>query len=90
MPECDRAISAMQATNTILGGASLNANGFFPTSWKANGNSNPDPGNLYNLGSVGGTTFFEVGTSHTVNTRIPPFVDRQFVGRGKAASEEEL
>jgi RHS repeat-associated protein len=60
-PECDRAISAMQATNTILAGYTVNQAGFFPTSWKANGNSNPDPTRLYNLGSVGGTTFYGMG-----------------------------
>jgi hypothetical protein len=60
-PECDRAILAMQATNTILGGFTTNTQGFFVTSWKANGNSNPDPTRLGNLGTVGGTTFFGVG-----------------------------
>ena len=60
-PECYRAISAMQATNTIRGGGSLNAPGFFVTSWKANGNSNSDPSRLYTLATVGGTTFFGFG-----------------------------
>jgi hypothetical protein len=71
-PECDGAISAMQATNTILGGTSLNSGGFFATSWKANGNSNPDPTRLYNLGSVGGTTFFGVGNYAYGQYAYPP------------------
>ena len=57
-PECDRLIQALQSTNYILSGGSLNAPGFFVTSWKANGNSNPDPSRLYTLGIVGGTTFY--------------------------------
>ena len=41
-PECDRAVLAMQATNTILGNPNLlNGSGSFVTSRKANGNSNP-------------------------------------------------
>jgi len=61
--EYDRVISAMQATNAILGGASLNASGFFVTSWKqaGHGNTNPDPSRLYGLGTVGGTMFYGFG-----------------------------
>jgi RHS repeat-associated protein len=61
-PECDRAILAMQATNTILRGASLNSQGYFVISRKAVGNSNPDPTRLGSLGTMGGTTFFGVGS----------------------------
>jgi RHS repeat-associated protein len=57
-PECDRAISSFQATNGILGVFSLNTPSYLVTSWKANGNSNPDPTRLAGLGFVGGTTFF--------------------------------
>jgi hypothetical protein len=77
-PECDRAISAMQGTNAILGGLSLNQEGFFVTSWKANGNSNPDPTRLSNLGSFGGTTFFGVGLYKNTlpPVRLPPRIGR--------------
>jgi hypothetical protein len=73
-PECDRAISAMQATNTILGGASLNINGDFVTSWKqaGHGNTNPDPTRLYDLGHVGGTEFYGVGGFEYVQYHYGP------------------
>jgi len=58
-PECDRAISAMQATNTIMANpTALNGNGVFVTSWKQVGNSNRDPTRLYDLGHEGGTEFY--------------------------------
>jgi hypothetical protein len=77
-PECDRAISAMQSTNAILGGATLNGNGVFVTSWKqaGHGNTNPDPTRLYDLGHVGGTEFYGVGgfefVQYPYGPRRPP------------------
>jgi hypothetical protein len=62
----------MQAVNTILAGYTMNAPGFFVTSWKANGNSNPDPTRLYGLGSVGATTFFGVGAYQYEQYSYPP------------------
>ena len=56
-PECEAVISAWQATSTVVSGGISNG-GALITSWKSLGGSNPDPGNLTNVGSVGGTTFF--------------------------------
>jgi hypothetical protein len=73
-PECDRAISAMQATNTILDGYTVNSYGFFPTSWKqaGHGNTNPDPIRLGPLGTIGGTQFFGVGAYQYAQYAYPP------------------
>ncbi len=62
-PECDRAIVAYQTTNLVLaaGASAFNRQGAFVTSWKAAGNSNPDPTRLGSLGVIGGNEFFGVG-----------------------------
>jgi hypothetical protein len=70
-PECDRAITAMQATNLIVGGGTVNYAGVFVTSWKQTGNSNPDPTHLYTLGTAGATTFYGFQSAWTVQYPWP-------------------
>jgi RHS repeat-associated protein len=69
-PECYSAISALQAVNSLLAGATLHTPGFFVTSWKQVGNSNPDPTRLFDFGSVGDTEFYGFG-HYYYGPRIP-------------------
>jgi RHS repeat-associated protein len=58
-PECERVISAWQATNAVLGGV-VGPGRNLVTSWKqaGHGNTNPDSDHLVDLGQYGATEFY--------------------------------
>ena len=58
--ECYKSIAALQGTNNVLSGHTLNTPDLFVTSWKKDKNSNPDSIRLYDFGTNGQTRFWGV------------------------------